>query len=106
MHVTEVAMLLETRRCGVGKILLRGVEEYTGLCEVESLYLKVDTDDLAARKMYEKTGYFKMLPGQAPEHFMSSLNFLGKHSRIPFKKYMDSNYARWDLTVGEAFLRL
>lgn len=60
LYVTEVAVCPEARRCGVGRMLMKGVEEVAALRAVESIYLHVDVTNHAAIAMYEDSGYFKL----------------------------------------------
>ena len=75
LYVTEVAVCPEARRCGVGKMLMKGAEEVAALRGVESIYLHVDVTNYAAIAMYEEAGYVKldkMRPVYA--QFTASLN--------------------------------
>ena len=60
LYVTEVAVCPEARRCGVGRTLMKGVEEVAVLRGVESIYLHVDVTNYAAIAMYEEAGYVKL----------------------------------------------
>ena len=57
LYVTEVAVFPEARRCGVGRMLMKGAEEVARLRGCESIYLHVDVTNHAAISMYEKAGY-------------------------------------------------
>lgn len=75
MYVTEVAVRANSRRCGAGVMLLKGVDEVAVLRNVETIYLHVDVTNKAACAMYEKCGYHyldKRLPIYA--QFTASLN--------------------------------
>ena len=75
LYVTEVAVFPEARRCGVGRMLLKGVEEVAALRGCESIYLHVDVTNHAAISMYEKTGY-QVLDKKRPIYaqFTATLN--------------------------------
>jgi len=57
MYVTEVAVRTDTRRCGAGAMLMKGVDKVASLRNVETIYLHVDVANRAACAMYEKCGY-------------------------------------------------
>ena len=102
LYVTDLAVLPRARRYGFGKFCYEGGGIRQTLRRGESVPPPLHGQPRREENVQEN-GIFQ---GQAREHFMSSLNFLGEHLRTPFEKYMDSNYTRWHLKVGEAFLRL
>ena len=57
MYITEVAVRTDTRRSGAGAMLMKGVDKVAALRNVETIYLHVDRENLAACSMYEKCGY-------------------------------------------------
>ena len=57
MYITEVAVRPDTRRCGAGAALMKGVAEVASLRGVETIYLHVDVTNKAACAMYENCGY-------------------------------------------------
>jgi ribosomal protein S18 acetylase RimI-like enzyme len=57
LYITEVAVLPEARRTGAATRLMLGVDELASLKGIESLYLHVDVNNLAAITLYEKAGY-------------------------------------------------
>ena len=57
LYITEVAVLPEARRTGAATRLMSGVDELATLKGIESLYLHVDVNNLAAITLYEKAGY-------------------------------------------------
>jgi ribosomal protein S18 acetylase RimI-like enzyme len=57
LYITEVAVCPEARRCGVGRMLMKGAEDVAALRGVESIYLHVDVTNHAAIAMYEEAGY-------------------------------------------------
>jgi len=75
LYVTEVAVNPSFRRCGVGSMLLRGMDELAALRKVETLYLHVDVTNVAALALYAKFGY-TVVDSQDPmyEEFTRSLN--------------------------------
>jgi ribosomal protein S18 acetylase RimI-like enzyme len=60
LYITEVAVCPEARRCGIGRMLMKGAEEVAALRGVESIYLHVDVTNRAAIAMYEEAGYFTL----------------------------------------------
>lgn len=57
MYITEVAVRTDSRRSGAGAMLMKGADKVAALRNVETIYLHVDRENLAACSMYEKCGY-------------------------------------------------
>lgn len=57
LYLTEVAVSPKTRRNGVGKLLLKGIDELARKRNVETLYLHVDVENIAACSLYKQAGY-------------------------------------------------
>jgi ribosomal protein S18 acetylase RimI-like enzyme len=80
LYVTEVAVNASVRRQGIGIKLLQAADALGKLRGVETLYLHVDTMNLAALRLYEKAGYRAAWDGRDPERdsvfaeFTRSLN--------------------------------
>lgn len=113
MYVTEVAVRSNARRCGVGVMLMRGVDEVTVLRNVETIYLHVDVTNRAACSMYEKCGYHyldKRLPMYA--QFTASLNlhdgathgrshFLMCKNLVDRATWLDNDESNWSAQINE-----
>lgn len=59
LYITEVAVHPAARRQGVGLKLLLAADQLANLRGVETLYLHVDVNNVAALALYEKAGYRK-----------------------------------------------
>eukprot|EP00555_Chaetoceros_dichaeta_P009436 CAMPEP_0198266960 /NCGR_PEP_ID=MMETSP1447-20131203/30898_1 /TAXON_ID=420782 /ORGANISM="Chaetoceros dichaeta, Strain CCMP1751" /LENGTH=547 /DNA_ID=CAMNT_0043957295 /DNA_START=109 /DNA_END=1748 /DNA_ORIENTATION=- len=57
MYITEVAVSPDSRRNGVGTLLLKAVDQLAKLKEMETIYLHVDVENAAACELYKKAGY-------------------------------------------------
>ena len=113
MYVTEVAVRSNARRCGVGVMLMRGVDEVATLRNVETIYLHVDVTNRAACSMYEKCGYHyldKRLPMYA--QFTASLNlhdgathgrshFLMCKNLVDRTTWLDDDESNWTALINE-----
>lgn len=57
MYVTEVAVSPNSRRSGVGTMLLKATDQLARFKKVETVYLHVDVENTAAFELYKKAGY-------------------------------------------------
>lgn len=57
MYITEVAVSAKVRRSGAGKMLMKAVEKFAATKNVETVYLHVDTENIAAISLYLNDGY-------------------------------------------------
>ena len=113
MYVTEVAVRSNARRCGVGAMLMKGVDKVANLRNVETIYLHVDVTNRVACSMYEKCGYHyldKRLPMYA--QFTASLNlhdgathgrshFLMCKNLVDRTTWLDDDESNWTALINE-----
>lgn len=57
MYITEVAVLPKYQRCGVGTMLLKGIDQFAKCEGIETAYLHVDVENVAACRLYKSAGY-------------------------------------------------
>jgi len=74
LYITEVAVCPKARRCGIGTKLLKAIDIFARIRDVETLYLHVDVTNAAAIALYEQAGYVKVNRDDKHEDFTRSLN--------------------------------
>lgn len=74
LYITEVAVCPNARRCGIGTKLLKGIDIFARIRDIETLYLHVDVANDAAIALYEQAGYAKVNRDEKHEDFTRSLN--------------------------------
>jgi len=62
MYITEFAVSPNSRRNGVGTLLLKAIDQLAKLKEMETVYLHVDVENAAACELYKKAGYKVLEP--------------------------------------------
>jgi len=76
LYVTEVAVHPKYRQCGIGKLLMRGIDELVTKhrTSIETVYLHVDVNNRAALNLYELAGYCRVNGDDMCTEFTKKLN--------------------------------
>ena len=83
-HITNVAVLPEYRRQGVGDMLMEAVDKKADELEIEGVTLEVRISNYGAQKLYTKHGY-------KPEGFRKKYYTDTNEDAVIMWKYYDRN---------------
>ena len=75
LYVTEVAVNSKHRRKGIANLMMEAVDKVAKIRKTETIYLHVDVENVAALRLYNRSGYRK-LPNDNPVflEFTTKLN--------------------------------
>jgi ribosomal-protein-alanine N-acetyltransferase len=60
MHITNVAVHIDFRRRGIGRMLLQDTLDFSAQHKCEWIYLDVRPSNVAARTLYERFGFVEI----------------------------------------------